>query len=342
MELRELIKTLCDLGAPSGFETAAAEKIAEILQPLCDEVRIDVMGNVIALKRCGKANAKKLLLEAHMDEIGLIVTGYEKGYLRFATLGGVDARMLPGLEVRILAQEEYYGVIDTMPPHALSAEDMEKPFAADKLLIHTGMSEEDAQARIPLGTPIVFGTVCTELGENGLSGKSFDNRACAALLIKTLEDLQGCDLDFDLYLLFATQEELGSRGAKTATFDIDPEYAIAVDVTFALTPDVKKSEALKLRGGPAIGVGPNMNPRMSNALIRLSKENDWPYQIEVIPGNSGTDGWVIQTSREGVATALVSLPIRYMHTPVEMLDLRDAQATVRLLAEYVKKAEEVL
>lgn len=342
MELRELIKELCSLCAPTGFESAAAVRISELVEPFADELRTDVMGNVIAVRRCGKPGAKKLMLEAHIDEIGLIVTGYEKGFLRFSSLGGVDPRMLPALEVKILAEETYYGLIDTMPPHALSAEDMDKAFAANKLFINTGMSEDEVKAKIPLGTPVVFAAACTEIGESRLCGKSFDDRACAAILIKTLETVCGADLDVDLILLFATQEEIGGRGAKTATFALAPDYAVAVDVTHAHTPDAKKSETLLLSKGPAIAVGPNMNPNITDALIRLSRENGWPWQTEVIPGNSGTDGWEIQISREGVSTAVVSLPLRYMHTPSEVLDLEDADATVRLLAELVLKAGEVL
>ena len=282
METKELIRELSALGGPSGFEAPAAARIAELLRPLADEVKTDRMGNVIAVKSCGTPNARRLMLEAHMDEIGLIVTGYDKGFLRFATLGGVDPRMLPALEVRVLADEPCYGVIDTMPPHVLSAEEMDKAFAADKLRINVGMAEDEAKARIPLGTPVVFATGCTELGETRLCGKSLDDRACVAILIKTLEAVQNDKLDMDL------------------------------------------------------------NHNITNALIGIAKENNWPYQIEVMRGSSGTDGWEIQISREGVSTAVVSLPLRYMHTPVEVIDVEDAENIIRLLAELVRKAGEVL
>ncbi|MBR4158028.1 MAG: M20/M25/M40 family metallo-hydrolase [Oscillospiraceae bacterium] len=342
METKELIRELSALGGPSGFEAPAAARIAELLRPLADEVKTDRMGNVIAVKSCGTPNARRLMLEAHMDEIGLIVTGYDKGFLRFATLGGVDPRMLPALEVRVLADEPCYGVIDTMPPHVLSAEEMDKAFAADKLRINVGMAEDEAKARIPLGTPVVFATGCTELGETRLCGKSLDDRACVAILIKTLEAVQNDKLDMDLILLISTQEEVGGRGATTGTFAMDPDYAVAVDVTHAHTPDAKKSETLEMCGGAAIGVGPNMNHNITNALIGIAKENNWPYQIEVMRGSSGTDGWEIQISREGVSTAVVSLPLRYMHTPVEVIDVEDAENIIRLLAELVRKAGEVL
>ena len=342
MELNDLIKSLSGLYAPSGFEKPAAEYIAELVRPMSDEVKTDVMGNVIAFKRCGKPNAPVLMLEAHMDEIGLIVTGYDKGYLCFASLGGVDPRMLPGLEVRVCAPTPCYGVIDALPPHALSAEEMEKAFPADKLRINVGLTENEAEARIPLGTPVTFASGCTELGDKALCGKSLDDRACAAILIKTLEAVQKETLDMDLCLLFAVQEEVGGRGATTAAFAVDPTYAVAVDVTHAHTPDAKKSETMDFGKGPAIAVGPNINPNMSDALFRLAKEKSIAYQTEVIPGNSGTDGWEIQISREGVSTAVLSLPLRYMHTPVEVISMEDAEATVQLLTAFVKQAGEVL
>ena len=342
METRELICELATLGAPSGFEEPAAKRIAEILAPLADEVKTDVMGNVIAVKRCGNPKARRLMLEAHMDEIGLIVTGYDKGFLRFETLGGMDPKMLPALEVRVLAEKPCYGVIDSMPPHVLSAADMEKAFPADKLRINVGLSEEEAKARIPLGTPVVFASGCTELGATRLCGKSLDDRACVAILIKALEAVQNDKLDMDVILLVSTQEEVGGRGATTGAFAMEPDYAVAVDVTHGETPDAKKSETLKMCGGAAIGVGPNMNHNITNALIGIAKENDWPYQIEVMRGSSGTDGWEIQVSREGVSTAVVSLPLRYMHTPVEVVDLEDVENIIRLLAELVRRAGEVL
>lgn len=342
MNLREWIIELSALGAPSGFETPACCRIAELARPYVDDLRTDVMGNLIAIRYCGKPGAKKLMLEAHMDEIGLIVTGYEKGFLRFSALGGVDPRMLPALEVRILTSPPIYGVIDTLPPHVLSSDDMDKAFEADKLFIDTGLTDQEAKARIPLGTPVVFASGCNGLGETRLCGKSLDDRACVAILLKTLEFVSQRELDVDLILLISTQEEVGGRGATTATFDLMPDFAVAVDVTHARTPDAKKTETLPMSAGPAIAVGPNMNHNITQALIDLARHKELPYQIEVVPGNSGTDGWEIQISREGVSTAVLSLPIRYMHSPVEVLDLDDANATVRLLAELVLKAGEVL
>lgn len=334
MQLHETITELCSLSAPAGFEERAFERAREIVSPFADEVTTDAMGNLIAVKKSSQPNAKKLMLNAHMDEIGLIVTGYEKGFLRFSSLGGVDPRMLPARELRVLTNPPIFGVIDTMPPHTLKPEEVDKSLDPKTLFIDVGLSEEAVRERVPLGTPVVFADVCERFADNHICGKSLDDRSCAAILLKVMENISSAELGIDVYLLISTQEELGMRGAVTGTFAIDPDYAIAVDVTHAQTPDAKKKLTMEMGKGAAIGVGPNMNRIISDRLIELSKEKEIPHQIEVLSGNSGTDAWVIQVSREGVPTGLVSLPIKYMHTPVELMDLADAEAVVRLLTAY--------
>ena len=335
MTLKEMITRLSEAAGPSGCEEAAMAVAEDFLRPYVDEIRRDRMGNRIALKNCADPNAPTVMLDAHMDEIGLIVTGYEKGFLRFQALGGVDARMLPALEVKLLTDEPLYGVIDTLPPHILSAEEREKPLPMDKLFIDVGLSEEEVREKVPLGTPAVFTTACFELGENRLCGKSMDDRSCAAILIRALQLLEGQELSCHVALLLAVQEELGCRGAVTGAYNVAPEAAIAVDVTHGQSPDAPKSETFALGGGPVIGLGPNVTRSVSDKLLALAKKTDMGVQLEVMPGHSGTDAWPIQISREGVATGVLSLPLRYMHTPVEVLDLRDAENCAKLIALWL-------
>ncbi|MBQ2895535.1 MAG: M42 family peptidase [Oscillospiraceae bacterium] len=336
MELSAMIAVLSEAVGPSGSETDAVHTAVELLDGLVDDVRFDVMGNLIALRHAGIGGTPTVLLDAHMDEIGLIVTGYEKSFLRFQSLGGVDARMLPALEVRLLTDEPLYGIIDTLPPHILSAEEREKPMAADKLFIDVGLSEEEVKARIPLGTPAVFSTRYFAMGQHRLCGKAMDDRACAAILIRALELVRDEELACDVALLLSTQEEVGGRGAVIGAYRVAPEAAVVVDVTHGRSPDAPKAETFELGGGPVIGVGPNMNRRISDKLMALADEAGISCQIEVLPGHSGTNAWPIQISREGVATGLVSLPLRYMHTPVEVLDLRDAEACAQLIAAWLR------
>ncbi|MEG0777356.1 MAG: M20/M25/M40 family metallo-hydrolase [Oscillospiraceae bacterium] len=335
MLLKDLIFDLCGLAAPSGFEDNAFKRISELLSPYVDEIKTDAMGNLIAVKKCGRENAKRLMLDAHMDEIGFIITDIEKGFLRFSSIGGVDPRMLPTREVRVLIDPPIFGVIDTMPPHALSSEDMDKSIDAKKLFIDVGLSEDEAKRRIPLGTPAVFAGGCISLAENIISGKALDDRACVAIIIKAMENLFEKDLGADIYCLISSQEELGMRGATTGIYGIDPDFAIAIDVTHAATPDSKKGETMEMSRGVAIGVGPSMNRSITNALFETARKNKLSFQTEVMGGSSGTNGWVFQVSREGVSTAVLSLPIKYMHSPVETMDLADAEAIVSLLTEFI-------
>jgi endoglucanase len=337
MTLKELITDLCGLYAPSGSETAAFTRISEHLGRFVDEIHTDAMGNLIAVKKCGKPGAKKLMLDAHMDEIGLIVTDIGKtGFLRFGKLGGIDPRMLPAREIMVMTEPPIFGVIDTLPPHTLETADFDKAIDEKKLCIDVGLTAEEAKARIPLGTPCVFAVGCKSLGENILCSKSLDDRACVAVIIKVMEEIASDELFADVYCLISTQEELGMRGAVTGAYAVNPDFAIAIDVTHAATPDSKKGETLEMRKGAAIGVGPNMSRNITGMLFDIAKDKGIPCQTEVMGGSSGTNGWVIQVSREGVSTAVVSLPLKYMHSPVETVDLADAQSIVSLVSEYAR------
>ena len=334
MELIELTKALCALPGPSGFEAPVCSFLAEYVRPFSDEVRVDPLGTLLAVRRCGRPGAKTLLLDAHMDEIGLIVTAVEEGFLRFSGLGGIDPRTLPALEVRVLCPEgPVYGVVDTMPPHVLKAEDMDKVFELKDLRIDVGMTQEEAERRIPVGTPVVFAAGCAEMGEGLLCGKSLDDRSCAAILTKAYEDLTGKDLNLNLCLMISTQEEVGGRGAVTGSWNAVPDYAIVSDVTFARSTDGKQV-ITELGRGAAIGVGPNMNPALTKELVRYAEENGIAHQIEVCPGRSGTNAEEIQLTRTGVSTALVSLPLRYMHTPSEVVSLEDMESVRKLVAGF--------
>ena len=336
LDIRKALERLCASGGPSGFEERTAEIAAELLRPLADEVRRDRLGNVIGVKRCGKPGAKKLLLDAHLDEVGLVVTGHEEGFLRFRAIGGVDARMLPDLEVTILTEPPKFGVVACLPPHVQSAEDRNAAIPLEKLFIDTGLTQAEAEAQIPIGTPVVYRGGFFPLGEDQVCCKAMDDRACFVTLLRALELLQGEELDVDVYILGSVREETNGAGALTATFALDPDWCVATDVTFGFTPDCPRDKCVKMGGGPAIGVGPGMTRWMTERMIEKAKAGEIPHQLEIMEGNTGTNGWGMQTVREGIATAVVSLPEKYMHTPVEVVKLSDVEATARLLAAFAK------
>ena len=336
MNYEAVLGELCALAGPSGFESPVAEAAACLLKDVMDEVHIDKMGSVLGMRRCGKENAPKLLLDAHLDEIGFIITGYEEGYLRFAPLGGVDPRMLPDRELTILTEPPMYGVVACLPPHIQTAADMDKSLPIRELWLDVGLEQDEAQKRIPIGTPAVYRTGCAPLGENMLCGKALDDRACFAILVDALEQLKGEELDVDVYLLGSTQEETHSTGAITATYGVCPELCVAVDVTHGDSPDAPKDQTFPLGGGPVIGIGPNCTRWMSERMKRCAKELDMDVQLEVMSGHSGTNAWDMQIIREGVATAVLSLPLRYMHTPVETAHRKDMENTASLLAQFIR------
>lgn len=334
-EIRELLTALCPLPGPSGFEQPVTQAAAGLLAPLVDQVTTDPMGNLVGLRRCGQSGARKLLLDAHLDQVGLIVTGHQEGFLRFSSIGGIDPRMLPGHQVTILTDPPRLGVVACLPPHVLPAEERDRAVALEELWIDTGMSQEQAEAAIPVGTPCVFRGQCFPLGKKQICGTSLDDRSCFACLLRTLQLLEGETLDVDLCIVGSSREEVGG-GVRTAMWSQAPDCCIAVDVTHGKTPDSGKAWTGKLGGGPAVGLGPNITRWMGKRLLDKAEILDLPVQKEVMAGSSGTNGWEMQIAREGIATAVLSLPVKYMHSPVEVLELEDMENLSRLLAAFVK------
>ncbi len=338
MELSNVIMELSDMSGPPGFETAVAKRACELMSPYVDETYTDVMGNAVGLRRCGIDGAPKVLLDAHLDEIGFVVTGAEDGFLKFSSVGGVDPRMLPASTVKLLTVPPICGVIDTMPPHVLTDEEKDKSPDTDKLAIDAGLPADKCAQLVPPGTPAVYDTKCRMLGEDTICGKALDDRACFASLIRALELLAGETLACDLYVMGSTQEEVGLRGAKTGAYAVSPDHCIIVDVGHGKTPDSGSEVQSEVGKGPVISLGPNMNRAFTDKAIDAAKKNGIEYQIEVEPGgDSGTNATVIQVTREGVATALFSIPLKYMHTPCEAVSLKDCEAAAKLIAATVKE-----
>lgn len=335
METEQILRRLCGVGAPSGFERPAAAAARELLEPLMDEVWTDRLGDVAGVRRCGKPGAKKLLLDAHLDEVGLVVTGHKDGFLRFCA-SGVDLRMLPDREVTVLTDPPVLGVVACLPPHVLSAKDREKAPEVKDLFIDVGLCQEEAERLIPIGTPMVYRAELTRLGERQVCAKSLDDRACFAALLRAAELLEETVLDVDLYILGSVCEETGGVGAKVGAQALSPDFCVAVDVTHGRTPDSPKDESFVMGGGPAVGVGPNCARWMVKRLLDKAAGLDMAVQKEVMEGNSGTNGWSMQVVNEGIATAVLSIPLKYMHTPVEVVELSDIENTARLLAAFAQ------
>lgn len=340
MDYFETIKTLCEVPSASGFEREASDTVAALMERAGLRVSRDAMGNIYGVRKCGIPDAPCVILDAHFDEIGFIVTDHKDGFLKFDTLGGVDPRVLPAREVTVLSDPPMSGVISCLPPHILSEAEMDEAFAREKLYVDVGLSQEQAKILVPAGTPMVFKSDLCRLQNNLLCGRAMDDRAGLASLLGSIEILAGETLNLDVVLCASVQEEVGCRGATVAGWRINPKYALAVDVTHGTTPDAGKATTFDLKSGTSIGVGPNFDRRLSDMLISLAKDKGIDYTVEVCAGESGTNAWPLQVSRSGITTCLLSIPLRYMHTPCEVLAEHDLDATARLAAEFIRALSE--
>ncbi|GAA0315727.1 M42 family metallopeptidase [Bacillus carboniphilus] len=341
----KLLETLTSLHGPCGYEAAVSRFLKEYLSDKTDSVEVDPIGNVIARIK-GKEEGPATLLTAHIDEVGFIVKKIEaNGLLRFEKLGGHDDRILLAQEVTVLTKQgELNGVIGTMSAHYVKFDDPSKVRKHAQLYIDIGAaSKEDAEALgVELGTPITWKKQLKYAGSEKTGrviGKALDDRAGCAVLIQALEELQDRDFSGELIFLFAVQEEVGLRGAKTASQNLHADVAIAVDTTAVSdTPEETMDQSLQIGAGVGIKVmdfSLITHYKVKDALVETAKEKNIPYQMEVFPG-IGTDGGAVAFSQKGVPTGVLSVPSRYAHSPVELVDMKDLEATKDLLKEFVK------
>ena len=334
MDIQASLEALCSCPGPSGREDAVASQAMELLRPLMDEVKKDRFGNVIGIRRCGTENAKRVVLDAHLDEVGLVITGAKDGFLRFRPVGGVDPRMLPNREVIILSQPPQFGLVAVLPPHVQKAGDSNRSTPLSGLYIDAGLTQKEGEALV--GTFVVPREPFRALLGRRVSSKALDDRAGFVTLLRAAELLRDTPLDVDLYLMGSSREETNGGGAVVGAFSLAPHCFIAVDVTHARTPDSPKEETFPAGGGTVSGIGPNMTRWMTDRLITKAEARGIPWSPEVMTGHSGTNAWRVQVAREGIATAVVSLPLKYMHSPVETLDLDDLEHSAALLAAFVQ------
>ncbi len=338
--MKDLIEKLSNMRAISGYEYRINREILDIIAPFSDEAYINNLGSVIAVKRCGKPDAKKIMLEAHCDEIGLMVnTIDERGFLTVVNVGGVDSRILPSMEVVVHGKRDIKGVIGAKPPHIQPQGDEKKSSKLSDMAVDTGLPAEEVRSLVSVGDSITIAQSSGELMGGQISGKSLDDRASVAALIKVMENLQKIKLSVDVYVVIAAQEEVGGFGAMTSAYEINPDLAIAVDVCHGITPDNSYS-AFEVGSGAVVTCGPNIHPKIFKRLINTAEKYNIKTEIEAEGGNTGTDAWVMQVVREGIPTGLLSLPLKYMHTAVETVSQSDVKAVCDLLTFFVQDMEE--
>lgn len=325
----ELLKTLTSPAGVAGEESSSFESLKGLFS-LYGDVSCDDTGNIIIHKN-GKG--KNILLDAHLDTIGFVVTGItDDGFVRVQKVGGVDMRTVEGMELTLHGANDIYGVVCTVPPHLSNGES--KVSTDGTAVVDIGMTKEDAEKIISIGDRASFRSSFTVLNENRVSSPYIDDRGGIAVLLKALEYTK---TENEITLVCSAQEETGGAGATCASFNVNADLSVSVDVSFGETPDSKSTECGKMNGGAMIGYAPILDRRYTELLVEIAKEKGIPYQKEIMNGRTGTNADHITISKGGVPSVLVSIPLRYMHTPVETVDIRDIESCAKLIAEFLER-----
>lgn len=340
----DFFKTLIESPSPSGYEQPAAAVFRDYMTPIADEVTTDVMGSVHALLK-GTGSGPSVMLAGHIDEIGFMVTYItDEGYCAFSQIGGHDPQILPGMRVDVHTRDGVLrGVLGRLPIHLLEEEERKAVVKTHKMFIDLGMKGEEVKKRVRIGDPVTYGVGVETFGEGMAVSRAFDDKmgawicAEALRLVKEAGGAAG-----DLVAAGTVQEEIGLRGGTTSAYSQDPVVGIAVEVTHAtdyLDVDKRKFGEVVCGKGPVLSRGANINPVVFSLLVDAAEQEGIPFQVEGAPRGTGTDANAIQLSRGGKAAALVSVPLRYMHTPTEVLALEDVENTAKLLAAFVRRLD---
>ncbi|MBN1537960.1 MAG: hypothetical protein JW908_14570 [Anaerolineales bacterium] len=340
IDIYPLLKDLITPPGLSGFESPVRQVIKNIWLPLCDEIETSRLGSLHALKR-GTAPQPRpsLFLSAHMDEIGLMVTGIVDEFLRFTTIGGIDGRILIGQTVTVHAKTDIAGVI-VPPPRQLLPPDLQPgSLPIQYMLIDTGFDRRQVKRLVNVGDRISFAQPPIEIADDILIGHPLDNRASLAAITLCFQTLKNRQLEWDVWAAATVQEEETLGGAITSGYQLRPSLAVVLDVTFGSSPGVASHKSFPLGKGITLGWGPTVHPTLFNEFKQLGERLEIPCTIEVMPRHSSTDADGLQVTREGIPTINIGIPLRYMHTPVEMVSLKDIERAGRLMAEFATQLE---
>ncbi len=340
--LKDILEKLSNAHGVSGYENNVRQMIEDEIRPYVDEIRTDKMGNLIATRRGG---SPRIMLAAHMDEIGLMAKYVDdNGFIYFTTTGGwFDQTLLNQRMILHTGNGQVYGVIGSKPPHVMKEEDKKKPVKAEDMYIDIGaVSRDDAQKMsVRAGTPITSDMEFRSIGNDMVTGKALDDRGGCAVLIEALRQMK--DVKATVHAVFTVQEEVGMKGGRTSVFGLDPDVALVSEVTFAGDhPGIeKKDSALEIGKGPAItvsdaeGDGIIVPENVLRWLKEAAEKNGIPYQLKV--GAAGqTDASIIHLTREGIPTGVISTPSRYIHTPVTVMKMSDLEKSVQLIVKAVE------
>lgn len=333
MDLKETVFALSEAHGASGSETAAAVLALEMLRKFCSDAKI-INGNVIGKFGTHRDGLPNLVLDAHIDQIGMIVTCItDDGFIKVGNLGGIDRRLLAAQQVVIHGKREITGVICSVPPHLSNGES--KVLSFEDIAIDTGASKSELEKYVSYGDTVTFDVKCRSLLGERVTGGALDDRSGVAAILYALELLKDRETAYNVTVIFSAQEELGERGAKIGAYSLAPDIAIAVDVSFAYAEGEDRKKCGLLGKGAMIGISPSLSREISDGLVRAAESAGLPYQIEVMNGLTSTNADQYSVSRCGAKACTLSIPLRNMHTPVEVIDLSDVRNTAEILAEFI-------
>ncbi len=328
--IKEILKKLCEADF-LGSVGSALDTAGVFLSKYCTVRR---KGNNLIGEIKGKTDYT-VLLDAHIDQIGMVVTAVKDGFLKVQSAGGIDSRMLAGMRVTVYGKEPIRGVFCSTPPHLGKSDSVLK---IEDMYIDTGLGDKLSDV-VSVGDRVVFSTEFSELAGDKVTAKSIDDRAGCVALIKCAELLSGKELPCNVVFLLSDAEEIGGMGAKTQSFDISPDLAVAVDVSFGNAPDIAADKTGTLGDGAMIGISPVLSHTVTEMLKAAAENKEIKYQLEVMGGKTSTNADKIVETRCGVPTGLLSIPIRNMHTPVEVVDAKDISSVAQILASFVLTLE---
>jgi putative aminopeptidase FrvX len=339
-DILPFLKSIISAPGLSAYEGPVAKLIEEKWKPLVDQVSTSRLGSLHGFKKGrGKAPRPSIMIATHMDAIGLMVTKIEDGFLHLDEIGGIDVRVLPGTPVTVHGKQDLPGVIVMPPMKTLPEDARDHAIGLRHLLVDVGLLPSRVARLVRIGDLVSFNTRPVELSDEIISGHSLDNRASVAALTICLEELQAKSHLWDVYAVATSQEEETFGGGFTSSFQLNPDLAVAMDVTFAKGPRSDSWETFPMGKGVTLGWGANLHPYLYKKFKELADKLEIPVAMDITPTHSGTDAYPIQVAHDGIPTMVIGIPLRYMHTPVEVVSIKDIQRAGRLLAEFISGLE---
>lgn len=329
--IKKTLVALCSQMSVSGYEYLAEKTIRELCAHIFDEIKTDPMGSYVLIKRCKKENAPKLLIDGHLDTVGMMVTDIKKdGFLSVVNIGGLDTRVLPATEVTVYGKEEIYGLVTSTPPH-LRKQGADSVPALKELYIDTGYSKEELEKIVKIGDPVGYRYKLTEMNGGYVTTSGLDDKACVCGIIEAMREIDVNDLKYDIYVTISAQEETGKNGSARASFGIDPDIAIITDVNFASGDGTPDYECIKCKGGCSVDISSLTDKDLTRNIIKLLNKKEIKHQIICEPSRTYTNNEGVLVSGQGTRTAVLSVPLKNMHTPCETVNLEDIKSLAQVI-----------